>query len=174
LILLQLENSNSALPANYPTGRHSRYQAFTTIQNEWQRLVFTPLDQPDANTSSSAVNRLVFLFASNSFTNNTFYWDNFDGYAAATTPTTTAFADKQLHVFPNPASDIITITNEFPKAITSIIVYDINGKEVLRRNERIEPNENFDFKINTLQKGIYYLRAVNTTGKFENQRFIKQ
>lgn len=173
LILLQLENSNSALPANYPTGRHSRYQASTIKQNEWQRLVFEPLDQPDASTSNSGVNRIVFLFASNSFSNNTFHWDNFDGYAAATTPTTTAFVGKQFRVFPNPASDVITIVNEFSKSITNIIIYDINGKEVLRRNERIEPNESFDLQMNGLQKGVYYLRAVNIAGQIESQRIVK-
>ncbi|MFN7117727.1 MAG: family 16 glycosylhydrolase, partial [Saprospiraceae bacterium] len=85
LILLQLENSATATSSNYPTGRHSRYQAFTTVQNQWQRLAFTPLDQPDASTPNNAVNRLVFLYASNSFTGNTFHWDNFDSYAVAAT-----------------------------------------------------------------------------------------
>lgn len=83
LILLQLENSATATSSNYPTGRHSRYQAFTTAQNQWQRLAFTPLDQPDAGTPNNAVNRLVFLYASNSFTGDTYHWDNFDSYAVA-------------------------------------------------------------------------------------------
>ncbi len=83
LILLQLENSATATSSNYPTGRHSRYQAFTSVQNQWQRLTFTLLDRPDGGVPNNAVNRLVFLYASNSFTGNTYHWDNFDSYAVA-------------------------------------------------------------------------------------------
>ncbi|NJL74911.1 MAG: glycoside hydrolase family 16 protein [Saprospiraceae bacterium] len=79
-LLLQLENSNESLPTNFPAGRHSRYQAITTVQNAWQRLAFTFLDRPDGGTSNTGVDRIVFLFNPNTFTNNTYYYDNFDRY----------------------------------------------------------------------------------------------
>lgn len=173
LILLQLENGNTAAPANYPTGRHSRYQAFTTVQNEWHRLVFTPLDQPDANTPASSVNRMVFLYASNSFTNNTFYWDNLDSYAPATTSTTSAFVGKPLQLYPNPTADVLTITNAIQQPITTLVLYDLNGKEVLRRKERIEANQSFELNINALSSGVYWLRAISTDGQAQSERFVK-
>lgn len=173
LILLQLENSNTAAPANYPTGRHSRYQAFTTVQNEWHRLVFIPLDQPDANTPNNSVNRIVFLFASNSFTTHTYHWDNFDSYAASTTSTNSAFIGKQIRLYPNPTADLLHIVNEFNQPITTFVLYDLNGKEVLRRSERIEPNQTYGLKINALQSGVYWLSVRSADGQVERQQFVK-
>ncbi|EMR03830.1 family 16 glycosylhydrolase [Cesiribacter andamanensis] len=80
-ILLQLETS-TATASNYPSGRHSRYVATTTNTNSWERLEFSPLDQPDASASNSGVTKLIMLFASNTFTGDTYYWDNFDSYDA--------------------------------------------------------------------------------------------
>lgn len=78
-ILLQLE-SDQASPTNYPTGRHSRYIATTTQQNGWERLIFTLLDQPDPGTPATSVNTMILLFASNTFTGDTYYFDNLDSY----------------------------------------------------------------------------------------------
>jgi len=55
LILLQLESSATATASNYPTGRHSRYEAFTSVQNQWERLEFRLLDQPDPSTPDTDV-----------------------------------------------------------------------------------------------------------------------
>lgn len=173
LILLQLENSNTAAPANYPTGRHSRYQAFTTLQNEWHRLVFTPLDQPDANTSSSSVNRLVFLFASNSFTNNTFYWDNFDGYAPALTAVKNVVSNQQLQLFPNPTTDVLKLTHSFQSPLTTVVVYDLNGRELLRQRERIDTDQTAELNVSALPAGVYELRARHANGQATSQRFVK-
>lgn len=78
LILLQLENSSSATGSNYPTGRHSRYEAITTVQNQWERLEFVNIDQPDGAVPGNSVDRLVLLFASNSSDGSTYYFDNFE------------------------------------------------------------------------------------------------
>lgn len=44
-VLIQLEDSATALPDNYPIGRHSRYIAFLEGTGEWQRLEFDFYDQ---------------------------------------------------------------------------------------------------------------------------------
>ena len=80
VMLLQLEDSSQATPSNYPTGRHSRYQVETEVQNAWQRFELPLLDQPDPSTSDNAVDTLIFLFEPNSFTGETFTFDNFDSY----------------------------------------------------------------------------------------------
>lgn len=79
-ILLQLENSTLALPSNYPTGRHSRYQAFTTVQGGWERIEIPYLDSPDVSTSGSSVDTIVLLFAPNTLTGDTWIFDNLDSY----------------------------------------------------------------------------------------------
>jgi beta-glucanase (GH16 family) len=71
-ILLQLENSN-ATSSNFPTGRHSRYVATTKAQNSWERLTFTLLDRPDGSAIGTSVSKIIFLFASNTFTGDTYY-----------------------------------------------------------------------------------------------------
>ena len=78
-ILLQLETPD-ATSSNYPTGRHSRYVATITENNNWQRLFFSLLDEPDGGASDTAVDTMILLFASNSFTGDTYYYDNLDSY----------------------------------------------------------------------------------------------
>jgi beta-glucanase (GH16 family) len=81
-ILVQLEDSGVATPSNYPAGRHSRFHAFTGSQNDWERHAFELVDRPDPSTPDGAVDTLVILFATNSFSGDTFVWDNFDSYTS--------------------------------------------------------------------------------------------
>ncbi len=83
-ILIQLEDSAITTPTNFPDGRHSRYRAFTSVQNSWERLAFSLLDTPDPNVSDAAIDDIVILFATNSFTGDVFTFDNFDSYALDT------------------------------------------------------------------------------------------
>ncbi|MCD9577472.1 family 16 glycosylhydrolase [Flavobacterium soyae] len=76
VVSLNLENSATSLPANYPTGRNSNYVAITTKQNQWETLTFYYNSSPDAGTSNLAVNQMVLLFNSGSFTSDTYYFDN--------------------------------------------------------------------------------------------------
>ena len=80
-IILQLETP-TATASNFPTGRHSRYVATVTEQNTWQRLAFAPLDRPDASAPGTDVSKAILLFASNSFTADTYFYDNFDSYGS--------------------------------------------------------------------------------------------
>lgn len=81
-LILQLENSSVATSSNYPLGRHSRYLGTTTVQNQWQRIALEMLDAPDPSAAANSVDKLVLLFASNTFTGDTFYYDNFSSYDA--------------------------------------------------------------------------------------------
>ncbi|SDB65476.1 Por secretion system C-terminal sorting domain-containing protein [Flavobacteriaceae bacterium MAR_2010_188] len=86
-ITLQLETSN-ATASNYPTGRHSRYSATITENGNWHRLQFTLLDRPDITASDTGITTMILLFASNSYTSDTYYFDNLDSYTVDTgTPT---------------------------------------------------------------------------------------
>lgn len=81
-IIVQLENSNVATAANYPSGRHSKYAAYTTSTNTWQRLRFQMADLIDGSTASTDVNQVVLLLDPNNFTGHTYYLDNFDIYGS--------------------------------------------------------------------------------------------
>ncbi len=81
-IIIQLENSSAATATNYPTGRHSRYVGTISQNGSWERIAFDYLDQPDGATDPASVDQIIVLFASNSFTGDTYYWDNFNSYNA--------------------------------------------------------------------------------------------
>ncbi len=85
-ILIQLEDSGVATSSNYPTGRHSRYHAFTSAQNAWERLAFTFVDTPDPSTPDGTIDDIVILFATNSNNGDVYNFDNFDSYATGTGP----------------------------------------------------------------------------------------
>jgi beta-glucanase (GH16 family) len=80
-ILIQLENSKVATASNYPSGRHSKYLATTTVQNGWQRLKFLMNDRIDGETADTAVNQIVLMLNPNSNTGDTYYLDNESIYA---------------------------------------------------------------------------------------------
>jgi beta-glucanase (GH16 family) len=79
-IILQLETS-TATATNYPEGRHSRYVGTIKENNNWQRIEFSLLDQPDG-AASSTIDKMAILFNSNTFTGDTYYFDNLDSYNA--------------------------------------------------------------------------------------------
>ena len=78
-IMLQLETAD-ATASNFPVGRHSRYKASIKENNSWHRLKFNLLDEPDPAALDSAVETMCLLFNSNTFTSNTYYYDNLDSY----------------------------------------------------------------------------------------------
>lgn len=81
-ILLQLENNATATPDNYPTGRHSKFIAHTTVQNAWQRLKFSLEDRIDGGTTDTDVTSIIVLIAPNSANGDMYYLDNFSIYSA--------------------------------------------------------------------------------------------
>jgi beta-glucanase (GH16 family) len=76
VISWQLESSAASRPQNYPTGRHSIYQAVVKQTNTWHTLVFTFASAPDPGTPDADVDNLVFLFAPNTLTGHVYYVDN--------------------------------------------------------------------------------------------------
>ena len=79
-ILVQLEDNSVATSSNYPNGRHSKYAAYTTAENAWQRLRFDLQERIDGATSDTAVTSVLLLIDPNSNNGDTYYLDNFDIY----------------------------------------------------------------------------------------------
>ncbi|MDH7446759.1 carbohydrate-binding protein [Aquimarina sp. 2201CG14-23] len=73
--ILQLENGTLS-SGSWPSGRHSRYTAKTTTQNEWETLEFELLDRPDMTVGAFDTNQFALLIDANSNTQHTVYFDN--------------------------------------------------------------------------------------------------
>ena len=72
--------------------------------------------------------------------------------------------DNDLIMYPNPATDIVSFSD---KTINSIVVYDINGRQVLNaKSNRVS--------VKNLAKGIYILKAKNANGITASKKLIKE
>lgn len=85
-IQITLENSETALPDNFPTGRHSVYLTETTVAQQWETLTFTFDTQPDAGVPNTDVDRLVLLFNPNTNSGDQYFLDNLMGPELADDP----------------------------------------------------------------------------------------
>lgn len=179
-VLIQLENGSTATATNYPTGRNSRYIAYTTKQNQWDRLIFSLLDIPDAGTSDASVNRLLVLINSNTFTGDTYYIDNLNSYSAGTALARNPGSSLSLivenettlaktKIYPNPAADELHLINLVPDAV--IEIYSATGQ--LIGNYKNNGAKNKTIPIAHLAPGNYFVR-VNSNTKTENFKLVKQ
>lgn len=92
-ILLQLDSLPLAAADNFPTGRHSRFVAFTTVSNAWERVEFVYLDQPDATVDDASINAMVLFFDPSSLRDDTYYFRNLDSAADGCNPTVESCED---------------------------------------------------------------------------------
>ncbi len=76
------------------------------------------------------------------------------------TLSTNSFTTNTITIYPNPASSTVRIveSNRLEK-ISSIIVYDIVGKEVIIHSERESSEVNLD--VSPLNNGIYFVEITN-------------
>ena len=95
-VQITLENSVTALPANFPTGRHSVYLATTTLTDTWETLTFNFDNQPDASVPDTDADRLVLLFAPNTNTGDIYFWDNLNGPDLANDPCANVTVDPNI------------------------------------------------------------------------------
>lgn len=179
-VLIQLENGSTATSTNYPTGRNSRYIAYTTKQNQWERLIFTLLDIPDPGTSDASVNRLLVLINSNSFTGDTYYIDNLDSYTAGTPlakkPSGSMMAivqddavNAKTMIYPNPAANELKLMNL--KSNSTVEIYNLTGQ--LLRNYQFKEAGNSHINIAYLAAGNYYI-TISGNNKTESFKLVKQ
>lgn len=78
------------------------------------------------------------------------------------------FSTNDLIVYPNPTTDFIQIENQNNLQISSIKIFDLNGRELLNNNEKT----NHKIDVSFLSKGIYML-AIKTEKGIKNIKFIK-
>lgn len=77
------------------------------------------------------------------------------------------------NIYPNPASDLISITVK-GKGEIKIQIVDVSGKIVLIRNENIrEQGELISLPVDELLKGLYLMIIHDEKGNTSSRRFIK-
>lgn len=86
-VQLTVQNAAQAVGA-YPIGRHSQYEAITTVSNGWENLVFNFMSQPAPNVDPTSLDQLIISFNNNSFTNFQYYFDDLAGPAIGNAPVT--------------------------------------------------------------------------------------
>mgnify|MGYP000483556759 CR=1 FL=1 len=77
-IIIQLEDSTTATPDNFPVGRHSKFNAFIDNANGWQTLDFSLVERMDGGTSDNSVDSILFLIDPNNFSDDTYIIDNIE------------------------------------------------------------------------------------------------
>jgi alpha-tubulin suppressor-like RCC1 family protein len=114
--------------------------------------------------------------------NSIYYWGANYGFLPATVVTTpTQMAnncllstesfnlDEQVKLFPNPANHMVTIENQSNEKITTIVFYDLIGKEVVSLKNNFET-----IHVDKLQNGMY-LVIINFENDFtKTVKFIKK
>ncbi len=75
----------------------------------------------------------------------------------------------EITLFPNPANDIISISNVNNLLINKIIISDITGKNIIEINEKA-----FDkINISNLNKGLYFISFYQENKLINTQKIIK-
>lgn len=72
------------------------------------------------------------------------------------------FNDNSISVYPNPAKDILNISNSNQSFINAIEVTDINGRLV--KSQKFSNVNDIQVNISDLSKGVYMLKAVSDKG----------
>lgn len=173
-ILFQAENAARS-QQNYPTGRHSRFQAFTTKQNEWERLELAYLDRPDGGTASTAIDQYVLLFKPNTFSNHTYHFDNLDAYAPIVSGVKEALIDAQkvFQLSPNPAIENLWLENVGEDAILQSVLLSLDGKILQSSSAMVLPQQKVEWKVQGLAPGVYIMQVLREDGKMAVRKWVK-
>lgn len=174
-VLFQAENAARS-QQNYPTGRHSRFQAFTTKQNEWERLELAYLDRPDGGTASTAIDQYVLLFKPNTFTNHTYHFDNLDAYAPVVSGVKEALIDAErvFQLSPNPAVENLWLENVGEEAILQSVLLSLDGKILQSSSVLVLPQQKMEWKVQGLATGVYIIQVLREDGKMAVRKWVKR
>jgi hypothetical protein len=81
--------------------------------------------------------------------------------------------DINIKVYPNPATDYITVETSDLNGIDAYFqLYDLQGRLIISR--KIQENDNQNIALNTLQKGMYIFRIVNSQTTIGAGKLMKE
>lgn len=96
---------------------------------------------------------------------NDAYYDNF--VISTNALSTTPFEQSQLVMYPNPATDVVSLTSADNSEIASIAIYNLSGQAVL------ETTQTQNINISTLAAGTYFLQAKSISGTSITRKMVK-
>jgi hypothetical protein len=91
-----------------------------------------------------------------------------DGSSAYSSIRNVNFKLEPVVVYPNPASDLISIKTDDWEKITSIQLTDSNGRTVYKSGEKVESA----IHVNKLRNGIYNVRITKKNGSESNHKVV--
>jgi hypothetical protein len=160
--LIQLQVGDiSIIP--YPAGFHSTYEARTTVQSEWQELVFQFVQLvPDGLTDTTNLNKIVLMFAPQTQTTDTYYFDSIVGPAFIDVTSIKSLTDTKIGLkqnFPNPAKNT-TIINYSVKeqGQVKLSLFNMVGQEITSIASGHHTVGDYNVVLNTegLTEGVYF------------------
>ncbi|CAM3943403.1 T9SS type A sorting domain-containing protein [Flavobacterium antarcticum] len=107
---------------------------------------------------------LGFNMLHNNYGNDAYY-DNF--VITSNNLNINPFESNSVAVYPNPATDLISIAGPTDTQISQISIYNVRGQEVLKTN--VTQNIN----VSELTAGTYFLKATSTNGATLTKKIIK-
>ena len=87
------------------------------------------------------------------------------------TSTSDFSSDKQLIIYPNPTSGVITISSDDIVGEVQLAIYSIEGKVVYSKNHSMNKNASVQLDLNRLDTGIYIIKSSNGD-KVTQQRLV--
>lgn len=135
-----------------------------TKVNEWEQLTFDFSTVDHENMTYDQI--VIFPDFNARESDNIIYFDSVYGEAAM--PSSTEDLEKiEVRLFPNPATEAITV--ESASTIEGYEVFSADGKLVASKTSIENPTIN----ISSLPKGIYIFRAFSTDGMI-TKKFVKE
>lgn len=92
-------------------------------------------------------------------------------YNSSTLSTSTFSIDKQVSLYPNPASDYVTLKNSSQKPIQSITIYNVLGKAVLQKQITTQ-DDSISIPTSQLNSGLYMVRIVSKSNAVLTKKLI--
>ncbi|MCH8317949.1 MAG: T9SS type A sorting domain-containing protein, partial [Bacteroidetes bacterium] len=74
------------------------------------------------------------------------------------------FAQPIVYVYPNPSNNKITITFPYKNTLYFVNVYDIQGKEVIRKITPIVNSNTYDLDLSQQKSGVYFVKISDKKG----------
>jgi hypothetical protein len=137
--------------------------SYTPVLNQWNGYDI-PLSSFTGLTSRAHIAQLIF--SGNPAGAGTVFIDNV--YFSSTPLATTSFNLAEVKMYPNPATDIVTITAV--NAIDSVSIYSVLGQEI----KQLQFNTNaVSVDIADLQAGMYVVK-VTSSGVTATSRLVKK
>ena len=148
---------------NFPSGINSIYQDTTTVQNDWEEMIFTFMEIPVGSlVGPNDVDKIVLFFSPFSFSGDTFYFDDLTGPELSSVGIDAVSSVNNFELkqnFPNPVSGITTINYSLKSPGTvSLKLYNVLGMEVLTLVDQKQSIGNYNVTVHTgdISEGTYF------------------